>query len=174
MVFMSTAPRPDEDFTDRVRREWAETHPDVDTSPIEVMGRITRIGSQALQQLDRALDASGVSRAEFDVLCVLARSARPLRASEVTAVTMLSGASTTKHVDRLTRLGLMERLPFERDGRVVLLHLTEAGRELVDTEFPQRVERDRQFLAGLGEDECAVLAGLLRRIAANVESGIRG
>ncbi len=76
MVFMSTAPRPDEDFTDRVRREWAETHPEVDTSPIEVMGRITRIGSQALQQLDRALDASGVSRAEFDVLCVLARSDR--------------------------------------------------------------------------------------------------
>ncbi len=88
-------------------------------------------------------------------------------------MTMLSGASTTKHVDRLARLGLVERLPFERDGRVVLLHLTESGRKLVDTEFPQRVERDRQFLAGLDEDECAVLAGLLRRIAANVESGIR-
>ncbi|MCQ4121208.1 MarR family transcriptional regulator [Rhodococcus sp. FXJ9.536] len=171
MVPMSSTPRPDEDFTDRVRREWAETYPEVDTSPIEVIGRITRIGSRALQQLDHSLDEHGVSRPEFDVLCVLARSGRPLRASEVTAVTMLSGASTTKHVDRLGRLGLVERLPFERDGRVVLLHLTDAGRALVDAEFPRRIERDRRLLDGLDQDECSLLADLLRRIAANVESG---
>lgn len=170
---MSPVIDPDEDFIDRVRREWAATYPDVDTSPIEVMGRITRIGSQALHQLDRSLDATGVSRAEFEVLCALARADRPLRASEVTAVTMASGASTTKQVDRLTRAGLVERLPFERDGRVVLIHITEAGRALVDAEFPKRVERDRQFLSGLDESELGVLAGLLRRIAVNVESRVR-
>lgn len=160
------------DFIDKVRQEWASTYPDVDTSPIEILGRITRISSQALHRLDRAL-GSGVSRAEFEVLCALARSERPLRASEVTAVTMVSGAATTKHADRLVKLGLVERQRFERDGRVVLLRVTDAGRAMVDEEFPRRVERDQQLLHGLDDDERAVLAGLLRRIARNSDDAER-
>ncbi|MFD1815498.1 MarR family winged helix-turn-helix transcriptional regulator [Rhodococcus gannanensis] len=158
------------DFIDHVRRQWHVARPDLDTDPIDVLGRITRIGSLALHQLDRALTGSGVSRVEFEILCALARSDRPLRASEVTTATMSSGASTTKHADRLTRAGFLERLPFERDGRVVLLQLTDAGRALVDAEFPARVERDRRMLDGLDEDERATLAALLRRVAGNVEA----
>ncbi|MGW6694456.1 MarR family winged helix-turn-helix transcriptional regulator [Rhodococcus sp. NPDC054953] len=158
---------PGEDFIDHVRRQWSRTHPEVDAAPIEVIGRITRIGSLALHELDRALAGSGVSRVEFEILCALARSDRPLRASEVTTATMTSGASTTKHTDRLTRIGLVERLRFERDGRVVLLQPTDAGRALVDREFPARVERDRRLLEGLDADEQATLAGLLRRVAGN-------
>ncbi|WP_424808663.1 MarR family winged helix-turn-helix transcriptional regulator [Rhodococcus sp. 27YEA15] len=158
------------DFIDRVRRDWIKSYPDIDTSPVEVMGRITRISSQSLNQLDRALAPSGISRAEFDVLSALARSDRPLRASEVTAVTMFSGAATTKHADRLGKLGLVQRTRFEHDGRVVLLQLTAAGRELVKTEFPRRIDRDRRMLAGLDENELVQLAALLRRISVNAES----
>lgn len=170
---MDSTESPDRDFIDKVRQEWARSYPGVDTSPIEIMGRITRISSQALHQLDRALGASGVSRAEFEVLCALARSDRPLRASEVTAVTMVSGAATTKHADRLVKLGLVERQRFERDGRVVLLQVTRSGRELVDREFPERVARDSRLLDGLAADERTELARLLRRIARNSDGAER-
>ena len=43
----------DGDFVDHVRRQWADTYPDVDAEPIEVLGRITRVGTLALHQLDR-------------------------------------------------------------------------------------------------------------------------
>jgi DNA-binding MarR family transcriptional regulator len=158
---------PERDFIDKIRQEWSHSYPGVDTSPIEIMGRITRISSQALHRLDRSLGPSGVSRAEFEVLCALARCDRPLRTSEVTAVTMVSSAATTKHADRLVKLGLVERQRFERDGRVVLLEVTAEGRALVDREFPQRVDRDRRLLEGLDADEREVLARLLRRIARN-------
>ncbi|MFJ2666759.1 MarR family winged helix-turn-helix transcriptional regulator [Nocardia fluminea] len=158
------------DFVDGVRAEWAETYPEVDTSTIEVIGRINRISSLALHQLDRALAPKGVNRGEFDILCALARAGRPLRASEVTARTMTSGASTTKHADRLTKIGLIERLPFERDGRVVLLRLTEAGRELVDAELPSRVDRDHKLLEGLDEQERQMLASLLRQVSRNTDA----
>lgn len=164
---MDSTDSPDRDFIDKVRQEWSRSYPEVDTSPIEIIGRITRISSQTLHQLDRSLGPSGVSRAEFEVLCALARCDRPLRASEVTAVTMVSSAATTKHADRLVKLGLVERQRFERDGRVVLLKVTDEGRALVNREFPQRVERDRRLLEGLDTDERAVLARLLRRIARN-------
>ncbi|MFC9790514.1 MarR family winged helix-turn-helix transcriptional regulator [Rhodococcus sp. NPDC127528] len=158
------------DFVDGVRVEWARTYPQVDTAPIEVIGRVNRISSLALHQLDRALAPTGVTRVEFEILCALARADRPLRASEVTAVTMTSGASTTKHADRLTKIGLLERLPFERDGRVVLLQLTPAGRDLVEAELPSRVERERRLLDGLDERERRALADLLRRVSRNAEA----
>ncbi|NMM90106.1 MarR family transcriptional regulator [Rhodococcus sp. SRB_17] len=169
---MAQASSSEDDFIDKVRREWKRVYPEYDSSPIEVMGRINRISSQSLHQLDRALAPTGVSRAEFDVMSALARSDRPLRTSEVTSVTMFSGAATTKHADRLTKLGLVERKRFERDGRVVLLQLTDAGRALVEAEFPRRVARDRQLLSGLDVDEQAQLTALLKRISINIDAGI--
>ncbi|WP_072805965.1 MarR family winged helix-turn-helix transcriptional regulator [Rhodococcoides yunnanense] len=157
------------DFVDKVRREWSATFPDVDTSPIEVLARIVRISSKANHLLDATLVPMGVSRAEFDVLSALRRAGRALRASEVTSVTLLSGASTTKISERLVKEGLIERLRFERDARVVLLELTDTGRELVDRVFPVRLERDRELLDGLDPDELRTLSGLLRKVALNVE-----
>ncbi|WP_280501502.1 MarR family winged helix-turn-helix transcriptional regulator [Nocardia farcinica] len=166
------APAAPEDFIDRVRQAWAQTHPDIDTTPIDVIGRVTRIGSLALAQLDRELTGSGVTRSEFDVLCTLARSPHPLRASEVTSVTGISGAATTKHTDRLAGLGLVERRRLERDGRVVLLELTEAGRGFVREQLPRRLDRERRMLDGLTEAEIDTLTDLLRRVAHNVERRI--
>ncbi|MBY6414175.1 MarR family transcriptional regulator [Rhodococcus sp. BP-252] len=157
------------DFVDQVRREWSTTFPDIDTSPIEVLARIGRISAKANHLLDATLAPMGVSRAEFDVLSALRRTGRALRASEVTSVTMLSGASTTKISERLVKEGLIERLRFERDARVVLLQLTDAGRDLVDRVFPVRLERDRGLLDGLDADDLEALSGLLRRVALNVE-----
>ena len=113
------------DFVDKARQGWTQARPELEVSSIEVMGRIGRIGALTSYRASRDLAPAGVTRAEFDVLCTLARSAGPVRASEVTAATMLSGASTTKNADRLLKRGLMERLPWEMDGRVVLMTLTQ-------------------------------------------------
>lgn len=157
------------DFVDQVRREWTATFPGMDTSPIEVLARIGRIASKANHLLDLTLAPAGITRAEFDVLSALRRADRPLRASEVTSVTLMSGASTTKISERLVKEGLIERLRLERDARVVLLQLTDSGIELVDRVFPIRLARDRDLLDGLDPSELTALAGLLRKVALNVE-----
>ena len=56
-----------------------------------------------------------------------------------------------------------------RDGRVVLLRLTDTGRELVDRVFPLRIEADRELLEGLSAEHMATLADLLRRVALNAD-----
>lgn len=157
------------DFVDRARAGWEKTRPGLDVSSIEVMGRISRIAALASQRVERDLASAAISRAEFDVLCTLARSDRPLRASEVTAATMLSGASTTKNVDRLAGRGLVERLPWERDGRVVLMRLTPLGVDLVNREFLHFLDRERELLAGLDAAERMQLAVLLRKVAVRAE-----
>ncbi|MCX6499601.1 MAG: MarR family transcriptional regulator [Arthrobacter sp.] len=164
--------RQDSDFIARLRASWKRAMPQIDTLPIELLGRINRVGSQSIQQLDRVLAPSGVTRSEFDVLCALARSERPLRANEVTAQTMLSGAATTKLTARLQTAGLIKRERLERDGRGVLLELTPAGRSLVETEFPRCLDADRQLLRGLSDEEQATLAALLRKVSDNAERAL--
>ena len=159
-----------DDFVDKARQGWARACPELEVSSIEVMGRIGRIGALTSHRAGRDLAPAGVTRAEFDVLCTLGRAGGPLRASEVTEATMLSGASTTKNADRLLKRGLIERLPWDRDGRVVLMKLTPLGQELVDREFPKFLQRDREMLAGLSVKEEAQLAALLRKVALTVEA----
>ncbi len=158
------------DVVTRLRSAWAQTQPQLDTAPLEVLGRITRIGMQATQAVERVLEPSGVTRSEFDVLCALARADRPLRASEVTAQTMLSGAATTKLTTRLEAAGLIERRGHERDGRVVLLALTDSGSGLVEEQMPRCLAQDAELLAGLDDDDRATLARLLAVISANADA----
>jgi DNA-binding MarR family transcriptional regulator len=93
-----------------------------------------------------------------------------LRASEVVSTTLLSGASITKIADSLVSRELIIRQKSDRDGRVVLLALTDAGRAVVDDELPRRLADDEQLIAGLSSDERKTLAGLLRKICSTLSS----
>lgn len=157
------------DFIARIRAAWAEQMPAIDTSPIDVWGRLNRASALATAQIERLLADSGVSRSEFDVLCALARTGRPLRASEVTAETMLSGAATTKLTNRLESGGLLRRERSTRDGRAVELSLTDAGRAVVEREMPRALAHDARLLDGLSEAEQQTLADLLARLLANAQ-----
>jgi DNA-binding MarR family transcriptional regulator len=157
------------DLIDRIRAAWASTMPEIDTSPIDIWGRLNRTSTLATAQIERLLTDSGVSRSEFDVLCALARTDRPLRASEVTAETMLSGAATTKLTSRLESAGLLRRERSDRDGRAVQLSLTDAGRALVEREIPRALAHDARLLDGFSDDEQQMLAGLLARLLANAQ-----
>lgn len=157
------------DFIDRIRSAWAAEMPAMDTSPIDVWGRLHRTSALATAQIERLLADSDVSRSEFDVLCALARTGRPLRASEVTAETMLSGAATTKLTTRLEAAGLLRRERSDRDGRAVQLSLTDAGRAVVEREMPRALAHDERLLEGLSEAERQALAALLARLLANAQ-----
>lgn len=149
------------DYIERVRAQWAERLPDVDTSPADVGARIRRVAALLEAELSDDLAAGDLTRAELDVLTALRRSGRPLRAGEITTMTGSPGASITKRLDRLERAGLVERAVHERDKRGVLVALTAAGEELVDELFPGQIEHERAALVDLSEAERAELGRLL-------------
>lgn len=153
------------DLVDRIQTEWSQAYPGLDVAPIGVLGRIQRVAALASGRLDRNLERHGVGRSEFDVLGALARAGHPLRASEVVSTTALSGASITKLSDSLARRGLVRRGKSPRDGRVVLLELTGAGRAVVDVELPRRLADDEHALSGLTAAERDQLVALLRKVA---------
>ncbi len=78
----------------------------------------------------RLLEQHGVSPAGFFLLRMLAGE-DGLRAGEVARRLMTTPATLTTVVDTLERNGQVERRRDQADRRAVLLHITDAGRSLV-------------------------------------------
>lgn len=75
----------------------------------------------------------------------------------------LKPPSVTALTRRLVETGLVERQPHAEDSRVVLLALTEAGRDLHRQLYDEQLQRMEQLLARLSPDERQTFLDLLER-----------
>ncbi|QAY61560.1 MarR family transcriptional regulator [Microbacterium protaetiae] len=152
----------DEDMVDRIRADWAQMRPELDTAPIAVMGRILLAARLAQERSDAAMTAAGLTRAEFDLLSQLRRSLLPLRPGDLTRGIVGSPAATTKRLHRLGELGLVQRTADPLDGRAARVSLTEKGRQLIDDLLPRQLADEAELLAALTPQQQAQLGALLR------------
>ena len=156
-----------QDGVDRIIEQWQHERPELDHSPIGVVGRISRLARELEHRLEPVYRAHGLEPGWHDVLATLRRSGPPyeLRPSELTGTLMLTSSGTTKRLDRLERAGLVERAPDPQDRRGVLIRLTAEGREVIDATTVAHLENERRLLAALSAAEREQLADLLRRLA---------
>ncbi|GGR62826.1 DNA-binding MarR family transcriptional regulator [Nocardioides luteus] len=154
-----TAP-PRRDAVARVLAQWREVAPDVDLSPIEIIGRINRI-STLLSATDQHLAETGLTRAEFDLLGALRRTGRELTPSELARETFSSGAAVTKRLKVLHSRDLIERRVDDRDHRISRISLTSAGERLHAAYLPVQLDADRELLSDLSPGDGERLAELL-------------
>jgi DNA-binding MarR family transcriptional regulator len=154
------------DGVDEILDQWARERPDLDHSPIAVIGRISRLARELEQRMEVVYREQGLEGDWYDVLATLRRAGPPytLRPSELTRTLMLTSSGTTKRLDRLERAGLIARTPDPSDRRGVLITLTDAGLELHDRAITAHLDNERDLLSGLTGAERAQLAALLRRL----------
>ncbi|MFC7340056.1 MarR family winged helix-turn-helix transcriptional regulator [Saccharopolyspora griseoalba] len=152
------------DVVGRISAQWRERYPDLDLSPIEVAGRVRRLGVLAGNLPDRVVGDARLTRVEFEVLSALHRAGGAMRPSRLTRETLSSGAATTKRLAKLAEEGLITRSTSGHDRREVDVRLTDRGREIVERVFPAQVEWERELLAPLDEGERAQLADLLAKV----------
>ena len=121
-------PRPD--HVDRVVEQWAAERPELDASPIRIVGRVSRLSRGIDRQLKTVFDRHGIEAWEYDVLAALRRSGPPyeLTAGALLASLMITSGAVTNRIDRLEARGLVRRVKAPHDGRIVLVQLTAAGR----------------------------------------------
>jgi len=155
-----------QDGVDRIIEQWRRERPELDHSPIGVIGRISRLARELEQRLEPVYREHGLEPGWHDVLATLRRSGPPyeLRPSELTGTLMLTSSGTTKRLDRLEQAGLIARTPDPEDRRGTLITLTPAGRGLVDSTVEAHLENERQLLSALTESELSRLADLLRKL----------
>jgi DNA-binding MarR family transcriptional regulator len=154
------------DGVDLILEQWRRERPDLDPSPIGVIGRVSRLARELEQRLEPVYREHGLEAGWYDVLATLRRTGPPyrLRPTEFTSALMLTSSGTTKRLDRLEQAGLIARSPDPEDRRGTLITLTAAGRELVDSVTTAHLENERRILSALTDAERRKLADLLRRL----------
>ncbi|MFE6160546.1 MarR family winged helix-turn-helix transcriptional regulator [Streptomyces sp. NPDC056486] len=160
------APR---DTVAAVVRQWQTVRPDIDTGPMEVIGRINRCAALLQQAEDAPLRRVGLTRPEFDLLGALRRTGHELTPGELARETFSSGAAVTKRLKQLQERDLVDRRADTRDRRVSHVSLTDTGRGLVDSILPDQLAYETVVLAGLDEDGQDQLSSLLGELLAQLE-----
>ncbi len=156
-----------EDRVDSIIREWHQRRPDLDFSPLEVVGRVIRASHFLQAILDDIAEAYGLSHTgDLDVLADLDRAGPPHQRtpSELAESLLLTTGGMTVRLSRLQRAGLIERLPNPRDGRGVLVRLTATGKELVDDALTTLLDAQAASVGPLQPSDRADLGGLLRAL----------
>lgn len=124
--------------------------------------RLARVYGETVHGLGVLLKPYGLSVAEFDVLAQLGPR-DGITQSELAARLLVTQANITYHMQRLSRLGLVER---HRDGRHKRLRLTGAGRALHDRVVPLVEGWHAEQFGRLGAGDTRTLASLLRTLGA--------
>ncbi|MDR6975174.1 DNA-binding MarR family transcriptional regulator [Streptomyces sp. 3330] len=162
-----------DDTVAAVVRQWQTVRPDLDTGPMEIIGRVNRCAALLQQAEDAPLRRAGLSRAEFDLLGALRRTGHELTPGELARETFSSGAAVTKRLKQLTERGLVERRVDSRDRRVAHLRLTDAGRDLVDGIMPEQLVYESAVLSALDSGRQGELADLLGELLSRLEGHMR-
>jgi len=162
---------PERDGVDLIIEQWQRLRPDLDSSPIGIVGRVSRLAREIEARLEPVYREHGLEPGWHDVLATLRRSGGKLRPTDLTNASMLTSSGTTKRLDKLERAGLIAREPDPNDRRGTLIALTAEGRELIDTLTPEHLDNERRILGSLSEDEQARLADLLRKLQLGLPEG---
>lgn len=153
--------------------QWARERPDLDASPVAVIGRLSRVAQHVSGELAALYRRFGLSEGEFDIIATLRRTGAPhaLAPSALAGATMVTKGAVSKRLDSLEAKGLVERAADELDGRGRIVRLTDAGRRLIDEAMPAHLENERRILAPLPEGDRRELERILTTWALHLEAG---
>ncbi|WP_226913517.1 MarR family winged helix-turn-helix transcriptional regulator [Gephyromycinifex aptenodytis] len=166
-----TEPSQQHDEVDRIVAAWTREWPDVDSEPLQVLSRVSRLARHLERARATSFNAHDLDGWEFDVLSALRRAGQPYELSPGALVqqTLSTSGTMTNRIDRLQRRGLVERRPDPADRRSVKVRLLPPGAEVVDAALADLLAREQAMLGELGHEERKVLATLLRRLLLPLE-----
>jgi DNA-binding MarR family transcriptional regulator len=128
-----------------------------------------------VQAVRRARGAStlehehGLTLSQYGLLQPLASSGDGARVRELANQAGIAPPTATRILDALERRGIVERRRSVDDRRGVSVTLTARGREVLCSEDQWLRSRQRDFFAGLPDDERAFVPDLLLRLAGLID-----
>ncbi len=154
-----------QDALDRILEQWRRERPDLDCSPMGIIGRISQLQREVHLAQRATFARHGLDVPSFDVLAALRRAGPPyqLTPTALMRTALVTSGAITQRLDRLEERGLITRKRSRDDGRAVVVSLTDAGRKALDAALPEHLDTERKLLEGLSDDDREQLAGLLRR-----------
>ncbi|MBN6187232.1 MarR family transcriptional regulator [Aneurinibacillus sp. BA2021] len=93
----------------------------------------------------------------------------PKKVSELAEELEITLPSITTLADKLVALGYIERKKSDKDRRIVYLHITEQGRQVVEELREERRKRLQKYYEALSEEDIRELIRIYYRMLAHLE-----
>jgi DNA-binding MarR family transcriptional regulator len=166
----------EKDAVDHHVARWASFWKDDPRFTPEVEGALTRM--QDIAKWSRRQDALAFADSDdftwedYKTLHALMVQPHPAEATpaQLAEATHVTRAAMTSRLDRLVAAELVTREGDPIDRRRVLVRPTAKGREQWNRYIFEGMERDRQMMSALSEEELVQLNALLRRIVRSLET----
>jgi DNA-binding MarR family transcriptional regulator len=161
------------DSVDRIIEAWAERDPQLDASPLEVVGRLLLCAAHLQRAILAALRPFGLSFGDFDVINTLRRRGdeQGTNPGDLAQSSLITSGAMTSRLDRLERAGLITRAPSPTDRRAVLVRLTDRGERLAEEALHAVIAADEAFLEPLDERQRESVAASLKLLLVRAEPG---
>jgi DNA-binding MarR family transcriptional regulator len=164
------------DSVDRIVQAWRASAPELDSSILQVTGRLLLCAGYYERAVIAILRPFGLSIADFDVLNTLRRVAdeRGSKPTDLARASLITTGAMTSRLDRLDRSGLISRTSDPGDRRGVLVRLSARGTEIATQALDAVIAGSEEFFAPVSAAQRESLASALRLLLLRHETpGLR-
>ncbi|WP_159099168.1 MarR family winged helix-turn-helix transcriptional regulator [Aquimarina spinulae] len=160
------------DLIDLLQSEWKNERPELNTSGMQIVGRILMLGKILERRAGVAVVGFNIHYTDLDVMATIRRSGNPyeLTPSQLMKSVLISSGAMTALINRLTKLELVYRSSNSKDGRMKLVGLTEKGLKIIDEAIEWRMIEASESIKTLSESEKKELSELLKKLLISLDS----
>jgi len=154
------------DSVDRIVAAWRAKDPQLDSSTLEVIGRLLLCATYFDRAARTVLQQFELSVADFDVLNTLRRvgDRSGSKPTDLARSSLISTGAMTARLDRLEQAGLITRAPDPDDRRGVLVRLTSQGSKIARQALQELIAANEAFLEPLSPGQRDAIASALRQL----------
>jgi DNA-binding MarR family transcriptional regulator len=143
--------------SNRVSLAQAEDH------SLDAFLQLMRVQQKMQRQMDRVLDAAGLTVPQFDVLANLGM-VEGITQQELAERLLVTKGNVCGLLDRMEAADLVQRRPDPKDRRANRLYLTRHGRASLQAAFPTHLGVVQECMGVLSPSEQRTLSQLLSRL----------
>jgi len=125
--------------------------------------KLTRAADSVNARLNTSRSMKNLTISQFGVLEALYHLG-PLCQNELGSKILKSNSNMTTVVDNLEKRGLVRRERDQEDRRMVIVHLTDSGFDLIEKVLPEHVGAIKEQFQDFSKEEHIILGNLLRKL----------
>ena len=142
-----------------------QERPELDASPMLIVGRILKLGKTLERRMDKVLKDTKICYTDLDVLATLRRSGKPyeLTPTQLMQSALITSGAMTALLGRLVKVDLIYRSVDPKDSRIKRAGLTKKGVKTIDKAIENRFQDAHENIRNLSEAEKETLSELLKK-----------
>jgi len=151
-------------IANQIAPDFETRYPDASARATECAMQLVFTADLLVKRIASLLQPFDLSPAAGLALSTVADAVSPLPPNQIADRLIISRASATSLIDTLERRGYIQRRPHHADRRMLLVEVTERGRQVATAFRPIVHHQERVWLETLNEEEQRRLIDLLQRL----------